>query len=112
MPIFEVVSKVEKKIKLTEVQWSHIRYKHKELDTQLQNMITTLKEPDFVYYSPGEKNYHYYRRFGRTPVTEKYLLLVVKHLNEEGFVITAFFVSKIRRKGKEVVYGKESINKL
>jgi hypothetical protein len=45
-------------------------------------------------------------------VTEKYLLLVVKHLNDEGFIITAFFVARIRKEGKEVKYEKENIHKL
>jgi hypothetical protein len=45
-------------------------------------------------------------------VTEKYLLMVAKHLNDAGFIITAFFVSKIKKEGKEVIYGEEDIHKL
>lgn len=75
-------------------------------------MIRTLKKPSFILYSPSEDNYQYYRYFKRSPVSEKYMLLIVKHLNEEGFIITVFFVSKIKAKDKEFVYGKESFNKL
>ncbi|MEW6416890.1 MAG: PBECR2 nuclease fold domain-containing protein [Nitrospirota bacterium] len=112
MLIFEVLSKLNKKIRLTEIQWAHIESKHKELKNQIQKMIATLENPDFVYYSPTEENFHYYKRFEETPVTEKYLLMVAKHLNDDGFIITAFFVSKIKKEGKEVIYGEENIHKL
>jgi chaperonin cofactor prefoldin len=50
MLIFEVLSKLNKKIRLTEIQWAHIESKHKELKNQIQKMIATLENPDFVYY--------------------------------------------------------------
>lgn len=112
MIIFELISRLDKKIRLTEIQWAHIESKHKELRNQIQKMIVTLENPDLVYYSPVEENYHYYKYFKETPVMEKYLLLIVKHLNDEGFIITAFFVTKIRKEGKEVIYGEENIHKL
>ncbi len=112
MAVFEVVSKMGKKIRLTEVQWAHTSSKHPELENQIDNMITTLQEPDYVYHSTKEENFHYLKLFEQTPVTEKYLLLIIKHLNDEGFVITGFFVSKIRMKNKVLVYGKENLDKL
>jgi UDP-2,3-diacylglucosamine pyrophosphatase LpxH len=39
-------------------------------------MVDTLQKPDYVYYSPGEENFHYFKFFKETPVTEKYLLLI------------------------------------
>lgn len=112
MVIFETISNLSKRIRLINVQWVHIIHKHRELDSQLQKMIHTLQDPDVVYYCPREENYQYYKYFEQTPVTEKYLLLVVKHLNDEGFIITAFFISegKIRKTGKVVVYGKENLH--
>ena len=109
MVIFETLSKLGKQIRLTDAQWEHIRRNHRELDNQLQKMQQALEHPDLVYYCPAEENYQYYKYFQRTPVTEKYLMLVVKHLNDEGFIITAFFMSpaKIRKTGKVVIYGQE-----
>jgi CHASE2 domain-containing sensor protein len=112
MAVFEVVSKLGKRIRLTEIQWAHMRSRHPELLDQLENMKATLVDPDFVFHSPKEENHQYHKNFKETPVTEKFLLLIVKHLNEEGFVITGFFVSRIRRKGKVLVYEKEDIHKL
>jgi len=112
MIIFEVISKLDKKVRLTEIQWAHIELKHKELRNQIQKMKATLENPDIIYYSQIEENYHYYKYFKETPVTEKYILLIVKHLNDEGFIITAFFVGKIKKEGKVVIYGEENIYKL
>jgi len=66
--------------------------------------MTTLQDPDFVLYSKDDDNYQYHKFFSETPVTEKHLLVVVKHLDDEGFVITAFFLRKIKEKGKVRVY--------
>ncbi|MFQ5976405.1 MAG: hypothetical protein ACE5J5_08855 [Candidatus Hydrothermarchaeales archaeon] len=112
MAVFEVVSKLGKRIKLTEAQWAHIKSRHPELADHLENMKATLVDSDFVYHSPKEENHQYHKKFKKTPVTEKFLLLIVKHLNKEGFVITGFFVSWIRRKDKVLVYEKEDIHKL
>lgn len=111
MVVFEVVSKLGKRVRLTEVQWAHMKTRHPELLGQLENMKATLADPDFVYHSTKEENHQYYKKFKKTPVTEKFLLLIVKHLNKEGFIITGFFVSLARRKDKVLVYEK-SIHKL
>jgi len=108
--ILETVPMLDKKVRLTDVQWEHIAFKHKEIVGQSDKIKQTLEDPDIIYYFPMEHNYHYCKRFDETPVMEKYLLLVVKHLNGEGFIITAFFVSRIRIKGKELAYGKEDIH--
>lgn len=112
MVVFEVISKTGKKIRLTDVQWAHMSSKHPELENQTDKTITALQEPDYVYHSPNENNFHYLKFFKQTPITEKYLLLIIKHLNGEGFIITGFFVSKIKTKNKVLVYGKENLNKL
>ena len=77
---------------------------------QLDKMKLTLTEPDFVYHSVGEGAYYYYKRFRKTPVSEKYALLITKHQDDEGFIITAFFVAKIKRQEKGLVYGNKNRN--
>lgn len=112
MAVFEIISRLEKKIRLTDVSWVHIQLKHPELNNQLSKIEETLERPDWVYYCANEENYQHYKYFAETPVTEKYILVVVKHLNKEGFVITAFFVTQINKAGKEVVCGKENFHQL
>jgi hypothetical protein len=106
MNIFEIRSQLDKHIRLTKTQWEHITLKHKELHGQESKIRLTLQDPDFVLYSQSDGNHQYHRLFKETPVSEKHLLVIVKHLNGEGFVITAFFLSKIREKGKVKIYAR------
>ena len=107
--IFELSCKMGKKIRLTEPQWHHITTIHKEFgENTINYMVRTLQSPDFILFDVLEENHQYYKQFKHTPVSEKYLLLIVKVLNDEGFVITSFFMRKIRYEGKVWVYGKES----
>ncbi|MEW5947292.1 MAG: hypothetical protein AB1742_13955 [bacterium] len=106
MVVFETLSIQNKNIRLTEPQWFHIRHKHSECDGQTDKMISTITAPDVILHDRREDVYHYLRHFQETPVTEKFMLTIVRHLNDEGFVITAFFVSKIRLEGKVKVYEK------
>lgn len=108
--VFEVTSRLGKKIRLSDIQWSHIEARHKEMRGQLDKIKLTLVEPDTVYYSASEETHHYYKKFSSTPVSEKFLLLVARHQDGEGFIITAFFVARIRRQGKVLVYGSENRN--
>ena len=106
MVVFELRSKLGKRVRLTQVQWKHITTRHRELRRQRARIRRTLQDPDFVLYSHSDDNYQYYKFFPKTPVTEKHLLVVVRHLNDEGFVLTAFFLRKIRERAKVKVYAK------
>ena len=112
MNIFETISVLHRSIRLTDVQWAHIRGRHPEMESQQDKLKEALENPDFVVHSVRDDTYHYVRKYTETPVSEKHVLLVVKHLNGDGFVITAFFVSRIRKEGKVVVYGKEAYDQL
>lgn len=100
MIIFEVRSRLDRKVRLTRAQWNHITVRHREIEGQERKIAMTLQDPDFVLYSKGDDNHQYHKVFSETPVTGKYLLVVAKHLNDEGFIITAFFIGRIKEKGK------------
>lgn len=110
--VFEVTSKLGKRVRLTEVQNLHITSRHRELGNQTGKMRITLEEPDSVWYSTAEDVHHFYKWFTQTPISEKYLLVIVKHLDDEGFIVTSFFVSKIRKRNKVLVYGRGSLHSL
>lgn len=105
-------SALGKKIRLTKAQWAHIRIEHAELDSQHQSLRETLQAPDFICYNATEDSFEYYRHYAVTPVTAKYLKVVARHLNEEGFVITAFYLTKIKKRGRRCVYGQEIFARL
>jgi len=97
--LFEVISKLGKQIRLTRPQWIHILEHHKEMENQTEKLRETLKYPDFIAYNESEDTYRYYKLFPETPVSSKHVLVITKHLNGDGFIITAFFLRKIREKG-------------
>ncbi|MGC8896310.1 MAG: hypothetical protein ACP5LB_06075 [Candidatus Bathyarchaeia archaeon] len=39
----------------------------------------------------------FYKLYKKTPVTEKYLTVVIKPLNREGFIVTAFFTDRVKK---------------
>ena len=39
----------------------------------------------------------FYKLYAKTPVTQKFMLVVVQILNGEGFIVTAFFTDKIKK---------------
>ena len=96
-------------VRLTTVQWAHILDRHPEMDGQLDKFLETLREPDAVPYDRVENNHQYVRRFRKTPVSEKSLLVIARHAGGDGFVFTAFFVARIRLRGKELVHGDEAV---
>ncbi len=106
--IFEAVSILEKKIRLTSTQSQHIEERHPEFEGEIRKIRECIEQPDVILYHPSEDDYHYCKYFEKTPVGSKNLLVVVRHLNGGGFVITALFVGKgkIRISGKECIYGK------
>lgn len=75
--ILTVTSILKKRIRLTETQWRHIQNEHPELNDQQNKIKETLEQPDFVVESVRDETYHYVRHYGKTPVSEKRLLLVV-----------------------------------
>jgi hypothetical protein len=87
--IFEIIDKNGKKIRLTKTQWSHIKTRHHSVDeSEIQE---TLKNPQKII---EEDNYViiFYRYYKERKEPEKYLKLMVKYLNGEGYVITSYFV--------------------
>lgn len=109
MVIFEVVSSMAKnrKIRLTETQHKHMLMHHPEVKGQEEKIASTLQEPDLLLFDV-EDQYNYYKKFELTPVTNRKMLsVVVKYLNSDGFVVTAYFTEKVMRRGRVVVYEKK-----
>ena len=93
--IFEIVDKSGRKIRLTKKQWSHITTIHAEMTNYLEEIRRTLEKP--LKIIPQEKGnlirYYSYQKHRRH--SEKYLRVIVKYLNGEGFIVTAHFVEHI-----------------
>lgn len=97
MLVFAVKSNVGKTVRLGDDQWKHVR-EHPEMVDQMDRLRETVVEPDEVRRSIYDASvWLFYRHYKTTPVTEKYLLAVVRVENEEGFIVTAFFTDTMKR---------------
>lgn len=93
--ILEITDKRGKKIRLSKERWKHI-LKHPFMHDQIENIKDTLKRPTTVrYFEEDENLLYFYKEFKHRNASERYLLVSVKYLNGEGFVITSFFTNKI-----------------
>jgi len=65
---------------------------------QIKKIEDTLSNPDIIIRSKTDSDVElFYRHYDITPVTEKYLCVVVKVLVGNLFIITAYFTDTIKR---------------
>ena len=95
---FEVISRLEKRIRVTESHWDFIvHYKHLEIEGMEQEVQETLVAPEAVRVSQEDEDVMlYYRKFRR-----HYVCVVCKHLDRDGFIITCYLTNKIKE-GRQV----------
>lgn len=94
--LFEVTNKSGRKIHLTKERWAHIRKKHPEVG-EIELLEHTLKNPDkIVNYNFDETIHYHYKFFKHKESPKQYLLVAIKYLNGEGYVITAYFDKNIK----------------
>ncbi|MFB6229094.1 MAG: PBECR2 nuclease fold domain-containing protein [Halobacteriales archaeon] len=83
-------------VRLTDERLDHIESRP-EMEDQLSRIEETLADPDELRESNQDETVRlYYRHYAKTPVTEKYLLVVAKAAVDDPFVITAFFTDRIK----------------
>lgn len=93
--VFEIIDKTGRKIHLSKERWKHI-LKHPHMYNQLENIKITIQNPTTIrYYEEDEDVRYFYKEFKNRNAVERYLLVSVKYLNGEGFIITSFFTDKI-----------------
>jgi len=94
MMLFKVRSKLGKTIRVTKSYWETIsKKKHPSVAGMVKEARLALAEPNEVRRSRYDSStYLYYRR-----LDDMLICVVAKHLNEEGFVVTAYLTDKIKR---------------
>jgi len=90
--VFEVVSRLGRRIRLSRSHWEYIvRVKHPSVEGLEKDVETALKSPVEVRRSSKDPSvFLYYGKFG-----DKLICALPKHLNEEGFVITAYLTRRV-----------------
>lgn len=87
-----------REIRLTAERRDHI-LEHPEMAEQFERIQETVKTPESVIVTTADDTVHvYHRYYETTPVTSKFLLVAVKMLEDDAFVLTAFF-SRREKKG-------------
>lgn len=94
--VFEVKAYDRRRIRFTQVQWLHTVFFHPEVEGEHRRIRKTLENPEIVVEGATNDTKICYRLFKSTPVTSKYLAVVVRVLNQEGFIITAYFTERVR----------------
>lgn len=85
-------------IRLTMERRAHI-LKQPEMNNQFERIVETLQKPQLIVATDADDTVHVYHRFYElTPVTSKFLHVVVKVLSNDAFVLTAFY-SRREKKG-------------
>jgi hypothetical protein len=94
--VFDITDKTGRKIHLSKERWEHITTIHSEISNYLGEIEQIIKNPlKITTHTKGDlRNYYLYLKHRKNP--EKYLKVIVKYLNEHGFVITAHFVKYIK----------------
>ena len=96
--IFEVFDRYRRKIHLSKERWKHIIHDHPEMSGKLNEIENLVRSPLIIKDSKdGENVKHYYKYYKNLKQKAKYLLVSVKYLNEHGYVITSFYVDKIKK---------------
>ena len=93
--IFEITDKTGKKIRLTKKQWAHMMKRHSYMEKYLEEIKETLKVPDKIRVYDYSKGY-YYKSYKYLKTPNYFILVVVKYLNGDGFVITAYLEERIK----------------
>lgn len=97
MRLFEIKDKSGRKIYITNERWSHIASEHPAVADRIEEIKETLVQPLTIRRSEHDPNVKfYYRYYKNIKLKAKYLLVMVKYLNSEGFVITSFYTDKIK----------------
>ena len=89
----EVVCKLDKRIRVTKRYWDTIVKKHESVAGLGEQVKGTLRNPQYIRTSKeDEKVLLYY-----APHREYFLCVVCRHLNGEGFIITAYLTDRIKK---------------
>lgn len=84
-------------VRLTAERWQQI-LEHPEMSGQQSRLRDTVQSPHLVVHSGSDESvYFYHRLYDTTPVTRKYLGAVVKVLEHDAFIITAYLTSRPKR---------------
>ena len=94
--LFEVTDIFGKRIRTSKNWWLHIvKDKHQDISDKLELVKDTIGKPDEVRQSEKKSYiYLYYKKW-----VQFWICVVTRHLNGDGFLMTAYITTKTKKKG-------------
>ena len=88
----------DRSIRFTGERQLHLETEHPEMTGQGPRIEETLTRPDTIVQSRTDGTVElFYKHYQSTPVTTKFLCIVVKTLPEDNFIITAYYTDTAKR---------------
>jgi hypothetical protein len=85
-------------IRLSDERLSHLESEHPEMSGELNHISETLAGPDRILRSGTDSSVElFYKHYPSTPVSTKFLCVVVKTTKDDNFIITAYFTDTMKR---------------
>lgn len=94
--LIEIRDREEKIVRLTKERWSHILQEHPEMSDQMESIIETVRNARIIKQSHRDSMTKFYYRYKKERREAPYLLVAIKYLNGEGYIITSFYTNKIK----------------
>ena len=87
-----------KPIRVTEERLKHLETDHPEMQGQVDRITEVLAGPERIVSSRSDSTVElYYRLYQETPVTTKFLCVVVKNPGDDAFMITAYYTDTLKK---------------
>ncbi|MFO7996991.1 MAG: DUF4258 domain-containing protein [Dehalococcoidia bacterium] len=97
MPYFEVTTVLGKRIRTTKPYWEKlVTTKHPRIRDREKEVQEALQKADEVRRSTVDSSVYLYYKLYYKKERECYICAVAKHINDEGFLITAYFTQSIK----------------
>ena len=103
--LLEVKDIFNKNIRITKAYWEYVLYtKHREAIDELNTDLLRqcLEDPDLVISTLEESVIQFYHQMTDT----RFVCVVVRHLNGDGFVITSYITRQPKR-NKKIIWQKK-----
>jgi len=98
-----IKSKNDIYIRMTKERWFHIIENHDDLAGYYDDVLDTIENPDYIIKGYKDALIALKRQLSNN----KFLAVVYKEIGEnDGFVITAYFTSKLKLEKKETLWKK------
>jgi len=96
MRLFEIRDRSGRMIYMTLERWHHIVEEHSDVVGSFDEIQAAIAYPTAMRRSDEEGVMLYFRYYKYGVSDKNYLLVIVKYLNGEGFVITSYFTDRLQ----------------